>query len=112
MTSYGTRENYLANYSVGSRRKRPDGVHRLGSVPGGYQAFVYVARGKAHIAIGCRRFTLHEANIHWDATARAYGDVSTDALGERTTGRYERARFIGRYILPRARRLANKLGWK
>ncbi len=89
------------------KAKRPAGLFPLSKdVGGGYPAFVYAGEhGLARVAVGCRRFSLEAAHVHWSLTKRI-------ARTENDVERENRADSMLREYLPRAKRLAQREGWK
>lgn len=96
-------------YDGGCKRgQKPEGVERLGEVPGGYKAFMFRHRGKVVVAIGCRRYSLDEARAWWGGIA----SVRPDPASYDSENRRARAQYIRNHLLKRAARRAAKLGWK
>lgn len=116
---YRTYDNYSdfnTWYDNGcAKGKMPKGVERLGhAVPledrsdDSYKAYLFRSKGKVILAIGCRRFTLGEAEAHWDGVQSVR--LPADDFDQQT--RRRRARYIISSVIPRAARRARKLGWK
>jgi hypothetical protein len=107
-------ENYIDQYVNDQRatwRGRPEGLRKLTTTEGGYIVWFYAEKGEARLAVGCRRFTLKEAQLHWEESARVYGEWSRyGTVSSHFTVRAARARDMESRVLPKARRLANRLG--
>lgn len=120
MTRHTDLENYFGNYDSSRRRTwrdKPADVHKLPAVRGYEGPWLYKGKGgKAMIAVGCRRFTLKEADLHWGATDRVYEDWRRSTTDNRLPGnnsdRAARAHAIVGHVLQRAHRLAAKFGYK
>lgn len=119
MSSYQTYEykyNAFERWDADGRKSwnKPTGIERLGWAapkedrPNGYKAYLFRQRGKAILAIGCRRYTLSEAYAHWDGIR----SVSVSETNDRELIRKRRANYICNTVLRSAARRANDLGWK
>lgn len=113
-------ENFIENYNPTKRattRNRPEGLHLLATIDGPYQrVWFYSERGKAMIALGCRRYTLKEASLHWDEAKRVYNAWRNTTVDGRIPAKYkdrsDRARDMSDTVLPFAYRRARRLGLK
>lgn len=120
MTRHTDLENYFTNYDSAKRRtwrNKPADVHKLPGVLGYEGPWLYKGKGgKAMIAVGCRRFTLREADLHWGATDRVYEDWRRSTADARLPNSHQnraaRAHAIIGRVLQRANLLAEKFGYK
>lgn len=97
----------------GVRVTAPRGTVSLGDVDNSYRALLFSQRGVAMIAVGCRRFTLREADIHWGQFHRGVHSLSQHiSVGGSTEKAYKRAKMMINVIIPRAEAAARRRGWR
>lgn len=113
-------ENFLNQYSETDRkswRGKPANLVKIAVIDDDKYystVFLYSERGKAMIALGCRRFTIGQAYTHWGsihAIYDAWKNRAPDTLRYSDQQRAARAKAMVETVIAKAIRSARRRGW-